>query len=96
MDTHECHRRKRLAMLDVNVVEDILRRWDPIAPGECKPRDEYDSYATHIVSLVREAPNAAELAKHLGKLQVESMGVGETSEHNLEIAREIVEALAHR
>jgi hypothetical protein len=81
-------------MRDVNAVEEILRRWDPIAGGECKPRDEYDSYAPHIVSLVRDAPDATLLAKHLGSLQLESMGLGETPTRNLEIAREIVNALA--
>ena len=87
---------KRRAMADIAKVQEVLRRWDPIGLNELLPSDEYDSYAPHIVSLVSENPSHEKLAEHLSDIQTQRIGIPETRERNLEIARQIVEALAYR
>lgn len=90
---------KNAAMADVHLVEAILRRWDPIGvePGAVAPADEYDSYATHIVSMVRGGCTAEELASHLEHLGSEVMGLGPSNvlsqAHSLKFAAEIVSTL---
>jgi len=81
-------------MRDVHAVEESFVAGIPLPQVNASLAAEYDSYATHIVSLVREAPDATQLARHIGKLQLESMRVDETPTNNLDIAREIVKALA--
>jgi hypothetical protein len=44
--------RRRDALRRISVVEEILRRWNPI--GQLVPADEYDGYAPHIVSMVAQ------------------------------------------
>jgi hypothetical protein len=86
-------------MTDIQLVEDILRRWDPIGvePGTEAPADEYDSYAPHIVSMVKGGCTAEALAAHLEHLAVENMGLGSSSKasraHSLEFAAQIVGSL---
>jgi hypothetical protein len=90
---------KDAAMVEICAVEEILRRWDPInvAPGVVAPPDEYDSYAPHIVSMVKRGCTIEELATHLERLCVETMGLGSSSTasraHSLEFAAQIVEKL---
>lgn len=87
------------AMAEVRFVEEILRRWDPIGvePGAVAPADEYDSYAPHIVSMVRGGCTVENLAAHLEHLAVENMGLGPSSSsnkaRNLEFATQIVGGL---
>lgn len=83
-------------MREVRAVEGILRRWDPIGvqPGTVAPADEYDSYAPHIVSMVKGGCSVEELAAHLERL---SMGLGPGSPasraHSHEFAVQIVGTL---
>ena len=86
---------KRRAMAKVRVVEEILRRWDPIGvrPGEDAPSDEYDGYAPHIVSLVQQGSSEAKLTKHLEQLRTMTIGVEKDRGRDKEIASEIVHAL---
>jgi hypothetical protein len=65
-------------MADIRAVADILRLWDPIGvePGRKGPSDEYDTYAPHIVSMVRGGCNAEDLAAHLENLSIITMGLG--------------------
>lgn len=67
--------RKNTAVAKIRLVEELLRRWDPIGvqPGAMAPADEYDSYASHIVSMVEGGCTVEELASHLGDLQWESV-----------------------
>ena len=76
-------------------VQGILRRWDPIGilPGKFGPADEYDDYATHIVSLVTQGCTATHLSQHLGKIRTRIIGVEADPESDNEIAAEILEAL---
>ena len=91
--------RKNVAMADIRLVQAILRRWDPIGvePGVAAPADEYDSYAPHIVSLVKGGCTAEELASHLEHLASETMGLGPSNSlsqaHSLRFAAEIVVTL---
>jgi hypothetical protein len=86
-------------MEEVRRVEDIVRRWDPInaQPGVIGPPDEYDSYAPHIVSMVKAGWSVDELANHLESLAVETMGVGLSSTrsrvHSSEVASQILRSL---
>ncbi len=87
--------RKREAMGSVHVVEEILRRWDPIGvePGEMAPLDEYDSYAPHIVSLVVAQCSPEELSAHLHTIRTEVMEEEACQDRDAEIADEIIAAL---
>jgi hypothetical protein len=69
------------AMADIRTVARILRLWDPIgvAPGHGAPADEYDSYAPHIVSMVKGGCTIEELAGHLEHLAVLTIGLGPSS-----------------
>jgi hypothetical protein len=73
---------KGQAIAQIRSVERILRDWDPIGvqPGVAAPADEYDSYAPHIVSLVRSGCTACMLTVHLESLCVEVMGLGLSTE----------------
>src|SRR5262249_6410705 len=90
---------KRAAMAEIRLVADILRHWDPIGvqPRTGAPADEYDSYAPHIVSMVKRGCTHEELAAHLERLCVENMGLGSPSSasqaHSLKFAAQILLAL---
>jgi hypothetical protein len=79
----------------VSLVQEILRRWDPIgiAPGKFGPADEYDSYAPHIVSMVAQRCSLDELRLHLEVIRVETIGVEPNPDRDREIAGEILEAI---
>src|SRR5882762_9543489 len=87
--------RKRDAMNRVSLVQEILRRWDPIgvAPGKFGPADEYDSYAPHIVSMVVQGCSLEELRQHLEVIRMERIGVEASPDRDQEIAGEILEAI---
>ena len=87
--------RKQEAMLSVQAVQVILRRWDPIGvePGEMPPTDEYDSYAPHIVSMVTQGCSLDQLSSYLKKLRTGVIGVEANPERDADIANKIIEAL---
>lgn len=86
-------------MAEIRLVEVILRRWDPVGvePGHVAPADEYDSYAPHIVSIVKGGCTLEELASHLEHLGSEMMGIGRSNAlsqaHSLDFAAEILVSL---
>jgi hypothetical protein len=90
---------KDAVMADVRLVQAILRRWDPInvEPGVVAPADEYDSYAPHIVSMVKGGCTAEVLGTHLEHLASETMGLGPSNPlsraDSLKFAAEIVVTL---
>lgn len=90
---------KDKAMAEVRLVEGILRRWDPInvQPSVIAPSDEYDSYAPHIVSMVKAGCSVDDLANHLESLAVETMGIGPSSTrsraHSSKFASQIIGSL---
>lgn len=99
MSAHVHKTPKNAAMTDISLIQEILRRWDPIGvePGALAPADEYDSYAPHIVSMVKGGCTAEELASHLEHLGSETMGLGPSNalsqEHSLKFAAEILASL---
>lgn len=82
-------------MANVEVVQAILRRWDPmdLAPGEFAPADEYDSYAPHIVSLVAQGCSVEQILDHLQRLRSGMVCMRENPKHDIEIAGEILATL---
>jgi len=68
---------KNEAMKQVRLVQDILRSWDPlnVEPVSEAPADEYDSYATQMVSMVRRGCTADELSAHLENIEIVTMGL---------------------
>jgi len=82
-------------MTRVSLVQDILRRWDPIGvtPGEAAPAGEYDSYAPHIVSMVAQGCLLEELEEHLRVIRVDTMCVEPDRDRDREIAYEILKAI---
>jgi len=90
---------KDAAMAEIRGVEEVLRSWDPIgvSPSTLAPSDEYDGYAPHIVSMVKSGCTSDELAAHLERLGVETMGIGPSSAasraHSLEFATRIINRL---
>ena len=82
--------RKRGAMQRIVVVEEILRRSNPI--GQSVSADEYDSYAPHIVSMVAQGCSLEQLCSQLEKIRV-NMGMGPFGGADRDIAIEILRAL---
>ncbi len=82
-------------MRQVPIVEEILRSWDPIGvePGKNWPADEYDRYAPTIVSMVAAGCSVDDLARHLGEVVTDSIGLGSVPEPEHGVAREILAAL---
>ena|SRR5687767_15315732 len=87
--------RKNAAIAKIRLVEEILRRWDPVGvqPGMLAPPDEYDSYAPHMVSMVEGGCTVEELASHLGDISSAAIGVGSNLKANATFAAQIVEVL---
>ena len=77
-------------MAQVALVQEVLRRWDPISGS---PGDEYDSYAPHIVTIVVSGCTVRDLAWHLRKLRTESMGIEPNDRADECAARDILDAL---
>jgi hypothetical protein len=84
---------------DISVVEDALRRWDPIGVIEMLvenelPPDEYDSYAPYILGMLQRSCSVQELQHHLEYVREVTMGMGrafpDTTTKAHEIATELV------
>lgn len=88
-------KRKQAAIVRLDKVQEILRRWDPIGvhPGEGAPADEYDGYAPHIVSLVVQGCSKEQLSAHLGSLRTDTIGVEADQESDWQFAGEIIRAI---
>jgi len=90
---------KHYTKSEISAVAEILRRWDPInvQPGTVGPANEYDSYAPHIVSMLKGGCTVEDLAAHLEHLATETMRIGPSSNrsraHSLKFATEIVDQL---
>ncbi len=51
----------------------LIEDWDPIGSGV--PSDEYDSYAPGIYRLLMDGATIEQLALHLGRLELEKLGL---------------------
>ena len=83
--------RKKEVMAQVRRVEAILREWNPIEVAV--PPDEYDGYATHIVSLVVHGCSHEQLSAHLSRVRTQTIGVEANNERDAEIAAKIIAVL---
>ena len=88
---------KHRAMARTRVVEQILRRWDPIgvSPGEFAPADEYDSYAPHIVSMLAAGCSVEFLAQHLQYIRTNSIGLPADLQRDTKCAIELLSSWEH-
>ncbi len=88
-------KQKENAVARIRTVEAILRQWDPIGmlPDEGGPKDEYDSYAPHIVSMVQNNCSIAQLTAHLSHLRTEAMGIPNNEESDRRSAEKIISTL---
>lgn len=95
MPSPEYKIRRDAAKARVRLVQEILRRWDPIGvePGTMAPADEYDSYAPHIVSLVQGGCSVEDLAAHLDDLSTTTIGVVSNPKASASFAAQILEVL---
>lgn len=87
--------RRRAARRRVQIVAEILRRWDPIGvePGVAGSSDEYDGYAPLLVEMVDQGGTAQTLSQRLGELRAAMLAVLRDDARDATIAREIVESL---
>jgi hypothetical protein len=87
---------KAQAIVDIAVVEKALRRWDPIGvlpgPGEDEwPKEEYTSYALHLLSMLAQGCDANDLQGHLARIRVDDMGLQPNPASDSEIAQQLVD-----
>jgi hypothetical protein len=90
MNDNDNKAKKLKAMQGVSVVQEILRRWNPI--GQSVPADEYDGYAPHIVSMVTQGCSLDELCSYLGEIR-DDMGMGPLRSSDREVGDEILQVL---
>jgi hypothetical protein len=86
--------RKRRKEIDAALafVCGVLREWDPIGvlpntPGG--PRDEYDSYAPHIVTLLRSGATQNQIADELERVRTQSIELPRFRRRDEEIAERL-------
>jgi len=87
---------KKQAMEDLQHVQEVLQRWDPIHVIEDlkeagKPPDEYDSYAPPILTMLRNGCDEEKLEHHLAAIQSVNMGLEPLPERDQKIAAELVD-----
>jgi hypothetical protein len=80
---------------DLECVKAILRQWDPIGVfpdcGSCPARDEYDSYAPHLLSLICSGAADDVLAQELETIRTVRMGLPRSLHRDKEIAEQLSE-----
>jgi hypothetical protein len=74
-------------------VDEVLHYvWDPIGvAGNPMARDEYDGYLPHVFGILKENGGAEEIARYLGKVEVDRMGLKENVDGNKEVAQALLE-----
>jgi len=87
---------RRDAVRDIERIREFLREWDPLgivsaAAERGGPFDEYDSYASQIMTMLRHECSVEELVSHLTRVQVEFLEVEPVAERDIEVAKRIVE-----
>lgn len=79
---------------DIELVKDILRRWDPIGVFPARngdpPADEYDGYAPQILSLLYRGASQTVIANHLETLRTGQMGMPPLRSRDEDIAEELL------
>lgn len=81
----------------LGVIKEVLRHWDPISvidltSKEGHDEDEYDAYATGVLSALERRKNAKGIANHLAQVRSLSIGLGNASpnEREKEIGEKLV------
>ena len=77
-------------------VRKILARWDPLGvidslEEDGLPPDEYDSYAPAILTMLRGGATQDAIVQHLRLIQVRSMGLASSPDHDRWIADQLLE-----
>ena len=74
------------------VDEILFYKWDPIGISEENwPRDEYQSYTPQVFRIALESSSPEPIADYLNKIATERMGLSSAKEHDLKIAKIIIE-----
>mgnify|MGYP000114209637 CR=1 FL=1 len=72
--------------------EILFYKWDPIGVSDGDwARDEYHSYLPRVFSMALEYDNPAPIAEYLNTVTTENMGLSSAKEHDLNIAKQILE-----
>ncbi|MFD1218248.1 hypothetical protein [Microbulbifer celer] len=72
--------------------EILFYKWDPIGISNGDwARDEYQSYLPRVFKMAIENGSAKEIANYLTKISTEYMGLSEAKEHDLAVAKLILE-----
>src|SRR5260370_42188207 len=87
--------RKQRGQVDaaISLVCAALREWDPIGvfPNwPDGPADEYDSYAPHIVTLLRSGANQTEIADELERIRTRPIGLPPHRPSDAALARPVL------
>jgi len=73
--------------------EILFYKWDPIGISDSDgARDEYQSYLPRVFRMAIEFQSPDKVSEYLTAVATESMGLSETKEHDLAIAKLILEA----
>lgn len=78
---------------DLECVKAVLRQWDPIgvSPELCREaRDEYDSYAPRVLSLLCSGAPAASVAAELEHFRIVSIGLEPDQDEDFETAQRLL------
>jgi hypothetical protein len=72
--------------------EVLFYKWDPIVISDVGwARDEYQSYLPKVFSYAMKSNSPSEIATYLGIVSTESMGLSSSLEHDMKIAKMILE-----
>jgi len=72
--------------------EILFYKWDPIGASDSDwARDEYQSYLPRVFAYSMESNSPESIAKYLGVVSTESMGLSAAPEHDMKIAELIIE-----
>ncbi|UPW17088.1 hypothetical protein M0C34_12600 [Agarivorans sp. TSD2052] len=72
--------------------EILFYKWDPIGISDGDwARDEYQSYLLRVFTYAIESDSPDSIAKYLGVVSTESMGLSAVPEHDMNIAKMIIE-----
>jgi len=73
-------------------VDEVLHYlWDPIGVANVpEARDEYYGYLPGVFALLKDGGNEDEIARHLGAISTERMGLSANVDHDRTIARHLL------
>lgn len=75
------------------IIETLNREWDPIGVVSAGIKDEYDSYAGKLASMIRSGASDQQLMDYLEWAGTENMGLGQSSDQTRAVTAKVVAAL---